>query len=37
LSAAIVGGGASVGAAAAVLGAWTLGGLVLAVRFFRWE
>jgi ABC-2 type transport system permease protein len=37
LSAAIVGGGGDVAGAAAVLGAWTLGGLVLAVRFFRWE
>jgi ABC-2 type transport system permease protein len=37
LSAAIVGGGDHVAIAAAVLGAWTLGGLVLAVRFFRWE
>ena len=37
LSAAIVGGGGDVATAAAVLGAWTLGGLVLALRFFRWE
>jgi ABC-2 type transport system permease protein len=37
LSAAIVGGGGGVATAAAVLGAWTLGGLVLALRFFRWE
>jgi len=37
LSAAIVGGGGDVAGAAAVLGAWTLGGIVLAVRFFRWE
>jgi ABC-2 type transport system permease protein len=37
LSAAIVGGGGDVTAAVAVLGAWALGGLVLAVRFFRWE
>ena len=37
LSEAIVGGGGDAGAAAAVVGAWALGGLVLAVRFFRWE
>jgi ABC-2 type transport system permease protein len=37
LSAAIVGGSGDVASAAAVLGAWTLGGVVLAVRFFRWE
>jgi ABC-2 type transport system permease protein len=37
LSAAIVGGSSDVASAAAVVGAWTLGGLVLAVRFFRWE
>ena len=37
LSAAIVGGTGDVLGAAAVLGAWTLAGLVLAVRFFRWE
>jgi ABC-2 type transport system permease protein len=37
LSAAIVGSSGDVATAAAVVGAWTLGGLVLAVRFFRWE
>ncbi len=37
LSAAIVGGTGDVLGAAAVLGAWTLAGVVLAVRFFRWE
>jgi len=37
LSAAIVGGTGDAIGAAAVLGAWTLAGLVLAVRFFRWE
>jgi ABC-2 type transport system permease protein len=37
LSAAIVGGGGDVGVAAAVVGAWALAGLFLAVRFFRWE
>ena len=37
LSAAIVGGTGGAAVAAAVLGAWTLAGLVLAVRFFRWE
>ena len=36
LSEAIVGGGGA-GAAAAVVGAWALAGVVLAVRFFRWE
>jgi ABC-2 type transport system permease protein len=36
LSEAIVGGG-DAGAAAAVVGAWALAGLVVAVRFFRWE
>jgi ABC-2 type transport system permease protein len=36
LSEAIVGGG-DPGAAAAVVGAWALAGLVVAVRFFRWE
>jgi ABC-2 type transport system permease protein len=36
LSEAIVGGG-DAGAAAAVVGAWALAGVVLAVRFFRWE
>jgi ABC-2 type transport system permease protein len=37
LSAAIVGSTGDVLGAAAVLGAWTLAGVVLAVRFFRWE
>jgi ABC-2 type transport system permease protein len=36
LSEAIVGGG-DAGAVAAVVGAWALAGVVLAVRFFRWE
>jgi ABC-2 type transport system permease protein len=37
LSGAIVGGGADAGTAALVVGGWTVAGLVLAVRFFRWE
>ena len=37
LSAAIVGGGEDVAVSAVVVGAWTLAGLFLAVRFFRWE
>jgi ABC-2 type transport system permease protein len=37
LSEAIVGGTADVGGAAAIVGSWTVAGLVLAVRFFRWE
>jgi ABC-2 type transport system permease protein len=37
LSEAIVGGGADVGTAAAVVGGWAVLGLFLAVRFFRWE
>ena len=37
LSEAIVGGTAGVALAAAVVGGWTLAGLFLAVRFFRWE
>jgi ABC-2 type transport system permease protein len=37
LSAAIVGGTGGAATAAAILGAWGLAGLVLAVRFFRWE
>ena len=37
LSEAIVGGSGEVWTAAAVLGVWALAGLVLAVRFFRWE
>jgi ABC-2 type transport system permease protein len=36
LSEAIVGGGGA-GTAALVVGGWTVAGLVLAVRFFRWE
>jgi len=37
LSAAIVGGSGDAAGAAAVVGAWALAGVVLAVRFFRWE
>jgi ABC-2 type transport system permease protein len=37
LSEAIVGGGADVGPAAAIVAAWAAAGLFLAVRFFRWE
>mgnify|MGYP000383174376 CR=1 FL=1 len=37
LSEAIVGGGGDIAAAVAVVGAWAIGALVLAVRFFRWE
>jgi ABC-2 type transport system permease protein len=37
LSHAIVGGGAEIGTAAAVVGGWALAGIFLAVRFFRWE
>jgi len=37
LSEAIVGGGGDAGTAAAVVGAWALAGVVIAVRFFRWE
>jgi ABC-2 type transport system permease protein len=37
LSDAIVGGGGDVGAAAVVVAAWAVAGLILAVRFFRWE
>jgi ABC-2 type transport system permease protein len=38
LSAGIVGGGsADTGVAALVVGAWALAGIVLAVRFFRWQ
>jgi ABC-2 type transport system permease protein len=37
LSEAIVGGNVDLASAAAVVGAWALAGLVLAVRFFRWE
>jgi ABC-2 type transport system permease protein len=37
LSEAIVGGGGGAAAAAAVVAAWAAVGIVLAVRFFRWE
>jgi ABC-2 type transport system permease protein len=37
LSEAIVGGAGDAATAAAVVGAWALAGLFLAVRFFRWE
>jgi ABC-2 type transport system permease protein len=37
LSSAITGSGGDATGAAAVIGAWTLAGLVLAVRFFRWS
>jgi ABC-2 type transport system permease protein len=37
LSEAIVGGGGDAATAAAVVGAWTIAGIVLAVRFFRWS
>jgi ABC-2 type transport system permease protein len=37
LSEAIVGGGGDAGTAALVVGGWAVAGLVLAVRFFRWE
>jgi ABC-2 type transport system permease protein len=37
LSEAIVGGGGGAATAALVVAAWTVAGLVLAVRFFRWE
>jgi ABC-2 type transport system permease protein len=37
LSIAIVGGSGDAALAAAVVGAWTLTGVVLAVRFFRWD
>jgi ABC-2 type transport system permease protein len=37
LSTAIVGGSGDLVLAAAVVGAWSLAGAVLAVRFFRWE
>ena len=37
LSEAIVGGGGDVGTAALVVAGWTVAGLFLAVRFFRWE
>jgi ABC-2 type transport system permease protein len=37
LSEAIVGGTGDAATAAAVVGAWAVAGVVLAVRFFRWE
>ena len=37
LSEAIVGGGGDAATAALVVGAWTVAGLFLAIRFFRWE
>jgi ABC-2 type transport system permease protein len=37
LSAAIVGGGGDIGVSAAVVGGWAVGGVIVAVRFFRWE
>ena len=37
LSAGIVGGGGDAATAALVVGAWTVAGLLLAVRYFRWE
>jgi ABC-2 type transport system permease protein len=37
LSEAIVGGGGDPATAAAAVGAWAVGGIVAAVRFFRWE
>jgi ABC-2 type transport system permease protein len=37
LSEAIVGGGGDAATAAVVVGGWALAGIVLAVRFFRWE
>jgi ABC-2 type transport system permease protein len=37
LSEAIVGGSGDAATAALVVGGWTVAGLVLAVRFFRWE
>jgi ABC-2 type transport system permease protein len=37
LSDAIVGGGGDAGTAALVVAGWTVAGLVLAVRYFRWE
>jgi ABC-2 type transport system permease protein len=37
LSHAIVGGGGDPAVAAAVVGGWALAGIVLAVRYFRWE
>jgi ABC-2 type transport system permease protein len=37
LSAGIVGGGEDVLVSAAVVGGWTVVGLLLAVRYFRWS
>jgi ABC-2 type transport system permease protein len=37
LSEAIVGGGGDAGLAAAVVAGWAVAGIVLALRFFRWE
>jgi ABC-2 type transport system permease protein len=37
LSAAIVGGGGDIAVSAAVVGGWAVGGVIVAVRFFRWE
>jgi ABC-2 type transport system permease protein len=37
LSEAIVGGGGDAATAAVVVGAWAVAGIVLAVRFFRWD
>jgi ABC-2 type transport system permease protein len=37
LSEAIVGGGGDAGLAAAVVAGWAVAGIVLAVRFFRWQ
>ena len=37
LSAAIVGGGGDTLGSAAVVGLWTVAGLLLAVRYFRWS
>jgi ABC-2 type transport system permease protein len=37
LSAGIVGGSGDTAVAAAVVGAWTVAGLLLAVRYFRWS
>jgi ABC-2 type transport system permease protein len=37
MGAAIVNGDADPATAALVIGAWALGGMVLAMRFFRWE
>jgi ABC-2 type transport system permease protein len=37
LSMAIVGGGGDAGTAATVVGAWAVAGIVVGVRFFRWQ